>query len=103
MAKLSLNPSPTFKAKAPIHVPGGRKAEIEFIYKYRDADEFKEFTETLEGRKDIEILMDIASGWDLDEPFDEKNVEKMAKNYLGSARSALETYLNELMGARAKN
>lgn len=103
MAKITLTPSPTFKAKAPIHVPGGRKAEIEFKFKYRDTDEFKEFMESLEGQKDIEIIMDIACGWDLDEAFDEKNVELMIKKYIGSARSVLSTYVDELTGARAKN
>jgi len=103
MAKISLNPNPTFKAKAPIHVPGGRKAEIEWIFKYRDADEFKEFMEALDGRKDIDILMDIASGWDLEEAFDQKNLEVLTKKYIGSARATLETYVNELTGARAKN
>jgi len=103
MAKLTLNPNPTFKAKASIHVPGGRKAEIEFKFKYRDSDEFKEFVDGLEGRKDIEILMDIACGWDLEEAFDEKNLETMTKKYIGSARAVLETYMGELTGARAKN
>jgi len=103
MAKITLNPNPTFKAKAPIHVPGGRKAEIEFKFKYRDADEFKELMDGLEGRSDVEILMDIAVDWDLDEAFDEKNVEKMTKKYIGSGRSVLATYIDELTGARVKN
>lgn len=103
MAKVTLNPNPTFTAKASIHVPGGRKADIEFKFKYRDADEFKAFTESLEGKKDVEILMEIASGWDLDEPFDAKNVELLTKKYIGSARSILEKYIDELTGARAKN
>lgn len=103
MAKVTLNPNPTFTAKAPIHVPGGRKAEIEFKFKYRDGDEFKVFMETIEGRKDVDILMDIASGWDLDEPFEAKNVELLTKKYIGSARSVLEKYIDELTGVRAKN
>ncbi|TQK10254.1 phage tail assembly chaperone [Herbaspirillum sp. SJZ107] len=103
MAKISLDPNPTFKAKAPIHVPGGRKAEIEFKFKYRDADEFKDFTEKLEGRSDVDILMDIAVDWDLDEAFDKQSVEKLTKKYIGSARSVLNTYVDELTGARAKN
>ena len=103
MAKITLNPDPTFKAKVGIHVPGGRMAEIEWKFKYRDADEFKEFTGSLEGRTDVEILMDIGCGWDLDEAFDEKNVEKMTKKYIGSSRRVLEKYIDELTGARAKN
>jgi hypothetical protein len=101
--KFSLVPSPTFKALVSIQIPGGRAAEIEFTFKHRNRDEFKEFTDTLEGRKDVDILLDIASGWDLDDAFEAKNVQQLVDNYLGSARAVLNAYVAELTAARAKN
>lgn len=101
--KFSLVPSPTFKAQVSIQIPGGRAAQIEFTFKHRSREEFKEFSETLEGRDDVSILLDIASGWDLDDAFEEKNLQQLVDNYLGSARAVLETYVEELTAARAKN
>lgn len=109
--KPSLTPSPTFKQTALFMIPGGKEAGIEFIYKYRERDEFKEFLDTLSGSEGaeppqkIDVIMDIASGWDLDEPFDRPNVEKMLQKYMASAEAAIQTYIAELTGAgpRTKN
>lgn len=101
--KFSLVPSPTFKASVSIQVPGGRSVQVEFIFKHRTRDEFKEFTDTLEGRKDVEILLDIASGWELEDAFEAKNLQQLVDNYMGAGRAVLETYIAELTAARAKN
>ena len=51
----------------------------------------------------MDVVLDIASGWDLDEPFEKQNVELLLQNYLGAARAIIETYINELTSARVKN
>jgi len=101
--KFSLTPSPTFKAPVSIQVPGGKTVQVEFTFKHRNREDFRELTEGLEGRKDVEILLDIASGWELEDAFEEKNVQKLVDNYLGAGRAVLETYVAELTAARAKN
>lgn len=101
--KFSLVPSPTFKAMVAIQVPGGKAAEVEFVFKHRDRDNFKEFVDSLEGREDVDILLDIASGWELEDAFDEKNLQKLVDNYLGAGRAVLQAYISELTAARAKN
>ena len=101
--KLSLSVAATFKSSVSIPVPGGKSADIEFIFKHRTRAAFKEFVETLPGAEDVDVLMDIASGWDLDEPFGKDSVEKLVERYMGSAHAVLEVYLAELTGARAKN
>ena len=101
--KFSLTPSPTFKAPVAIQVPGGKAVEVEFVFKHRDRENFKEFVDSLEGRKDVDILLDIASGWELEDAFDEKNLQKLADNYLGAGRAVLQAYISELTAARAKN
>lgn len=101
--KFNLTAAPTFKADVSITVPGGKSVNVEFTFKHRAKEQFREFVEGLEGREDVDVIGDIASGWELEEPFNAENIEKMAENYLGSARAIIETYMRELSGARAKN
>ncbi|MCE3605820.1 phage tail assembly chaperone [Massilia sp. P8910] len=107
--KFSLNVAPTFKAPVQIHIPGAGEAEINFTFKSRTKDELKEFTESLsgidgeDGPKDADVLLDIASGWDLDEPFDAASLEKLVQRYMGAAQAVISAYFNELTGARTKN
>lgn len=110
--KFTLAINPTFKASVMVPIHGGSSAEIEVTFKHRTRDEFKEFTESLksattddgaEGIKDVDVIMDIASGWNLDEPFDAVNVEKMVQRYMGSAQAIIQVYYEELTGARTKN
>lgn len=102
-AKFSLNVAPTFKATVSIPVAGGGSADVEFTFKHRERKAFKEFMESLSGAEDIDVLMDIASGWDLEDAFDKDSLGKMIERYMGSANAILDTYLKELMGARTKN
>lgn len=101
--KFSLSPAPTFKAKVSIPVPGKTAEPVEFTFKGRTRDEFKAFIESLTDRDDVDVIMDIASGWELEDAFDKKNLEELTQNYLGSARAIIEKYLNELTQARLGN
>jgi len=104
-AKLVLTANPTFKAKVAIPVPGAGTTDVEFIFKHRTKDQLKEFMDSNDGRSDVEVITDMCSGWDLAEPFDEENVEKLVQVYVGSAQAIFETYLSESTGAgrRVKN
>lgn len=101
--KFSLTPNPTFKRDVAIPVPGGKTASINFTFKHKNRDDFKAFLEGLEGREDVDIVMDVASGWGLDDAFNEDNVTELTQNYLGSARAILDAYITELSGARKGN
>lgn len=103
MAKLVLTAAPTFKTNVMIPVPGKKPTPVEFIFKGRTKDEFKAFIESLSGREDVDVILDIATGWELDDAFDDESVEKMTQNYIGAARAIIETYLNELTSARLGN
>lgn len=102
-AKFNLSASPTFKAKVTIPVAGGKPAEIEVTFKHRTRDAFKEFVENLTDREDVDVILDIASGWDLDDAFDADSLEELTQNHIGSARAIIETYIGELTSARTKN
>lgn len=103
-AKLSLTLDPTFKADAPISVPGNGIVDVSFTYKYRDRDAFKEFLENLKDyENDVELLQDILAGWELDDPFGKASIEKLTVTYIGAPAAILQTYIEESTGARTKN
>lgn len=101
--KFSLTLAPTFRCKVGIPVPGEKSADVEFIFKGRSREAFKDFIESLKDREDADVVMDIASGWDLEDAFTKENVEILTGNYLGAAKAVIEAYLSELTTGRAKN
>ena len=105
MAKLSLTQKPTFNRDVMIPVPGEKPVAVNFTFKAKTKSEFKEFVERLQAQKldDLGIIMEIASGWDLEDPFELENVKKLEQNYLGSAKAILDAYNVELSGARLGN
>lgn len=101
---LKLIPDPTFKAPVEIHVPGKSPQKVVFTFKYRDADEMKEFLETLkQTRGDLEVVRDIATGWDVDAEFTDENIEVFLKKYIRSGAAILNGYVKESLGAAAGN
>ena len=103
MAKLSLVAKPTFTSKVSIPVAGEKAVVVAFTFKARTRDAFKAFVENLSDREDVDVILDVASGWDLEDAFDRDNIELMTQSYLGAARAIIEAYLSELTAARAKN
>lgn len=101
--KLALTNAPTFKAKVAIPVPGAKAVEVEFTFKGRTGEQFKEFVDALAGMEDAEAIMGLASGWELDDPFTRENVALLVDNYLGAARVIIEKYFAELTQARLGN
>ncbi len=103
MAKLKLNPEPTFKAKVPVPVPGAGTSLVSFTFKWRKREEVIEWLETAKDMTDAQIIMDCAMGWDLDDEFTVENAERLCSTYAGAGREFVNVYLDELRGARAKN
>lgn len=101
--KFSLTPAPTFKARVLVPVPGKTAELVEFTFKGRTRDQFKEFIDGLKDREDVDVVLDIASGWELDDAFDKENIELLTQSYLGAARAIIEKYLSELTQARLGN
>lgn len=101
--KLALTASPSFRSKVGIPVPGAKAVEVEFTFKGRTREQFKEFVDALAGMEDAEAIMGLASGWELDDPFTRENVALLVDNYLGAARVIIEKYFAELTQARLGN
>lgn len=102
-AKFVLTAAPTFKAKVLIPVPGAAATPIEFTFKGRTKDQLKTLVDSMRDREDLELVMDIVSGWDLDEPFSEEAVDQLLQNYIGSGKAIISKYLDELTAARVGN
>jgi hypothetical protein len=104
MANFSLTAEPTFTAKVAIPVPGKKATNVEFTFKWRNGDDLKDLVDGLGNYKsDTDAILDMVSGWELKDVFDYENVEKMVKNYTGSASAIINKYLSENSGARVGN
>ena len=108
MTKLSLTQKPTFTATVQIPVLGGGTEPVQFTFKAMRRAEFSKWLEALtakkdEAQKDEDVVLEIASGWDLEEAFDKKNVVELGELYPGSGRAIVAAYINEYAGAKAGN
>ncbi|OXE36906.1 MAG: hypothetical protein CGW95_04795 [Phenylobacterium zucineum] len=100
--KFSLAAKPTFTAKVAIPVPGEGTADVEFTFKGRTREQLLSMLES-EGKTWVDVVMDMASGWELVEPFDAEHVQQLLDNYLGAFQAIQNTYLKELTAARLGN
>lgn len=100
MTKLSLKAEPTFKAKVLIPVAGDKPAEVEFTFTHRTKTELQKFVKDIDNRKvglsDADLLLSLATGWDLSEDFSRENVELMVQMYHAAADSISKKYIHEL-------
>lgn len=101
--KLTLTPSATFKVKVGIPVPGNDAAEVEFTFKHRDCDEYEALRERLKSIDETDLMMEIVTGWDLDDAFDRDNMQKLLKQYMGSGMAIFQKYTIENTGAKLGN
>lgn len=101
--KFTLDPKPTFDLKVPVPVPGEGFTEITLTCRYRNRTQFEQFLDEIKEKTNSEIVMLVATGWNVDAEFNEGNVEKLVENYMGSASSIVGAYAEELMKVRGKN
>jgi hypothetical protein len=111
--KIALAAEPTFDASVPIHVPGKKEpVMVRFTFKHMALDEFEKFSKEAKAKnmKNIDYIMRICAGWELDEEFTRKNMEIFLNQRHTSAAAIIQTYYQELfgitpegIGARAKN
>ena len=124
-AKLSLALNPTFAATVLIPMPGGEPAPVVFTFRHKtrtqmaaflsarapkdvDAAEPQPKPELVDvvGRaveRDADMVMEIATGWDLDDAFARDSVVRLIDLYEKAAGAILSTYAEENAGHKAKN
>lgn len=103
MAKLSLTPNPTFRAKVGIPVAGSNPVAVEFEFKHRTKSDLDKFMQSRTGVADLDSIMDMVAGWDLAEPFDRDGMAALLENYAGAAIALYVGYVDELLQAKRKN
>jgi hypothetical protein len=104
-------PSPTFRVKVPLTVPGAESrgvVEIEFRHKGRAA--FVSWWESMDGRKDAEILAEIIAGWSdvIDDhgnevAYSDEALALLVDRFPSSALELQGAYRRALWEAREKN
>lgn len=114
MGRLTLNPNPTFNAKVEIPVAGDTPAKVEFTFKHRTRSQVDSFLkETYRDQPeqgnvdsnvaDVDLILSMATGWDLAETFNRENVELLVQMHIAAPAAIFEAYLAALTGARRKN
>jgi hypothetical protein len=103
MAKLKLQPDPTFKAKVAIHQPGAEPVDVEFTFKHRGRKELASFAEAMSGIGDAELILALATGWELEDPFNAENVAVLVEHHYTAPAAIWMTYLEALTKAKEKN
>ena len=83
---------------------GVPEEEIEAAIKSKTLDEqtFNEYLRSLRAVR-LPYFMKIVAGWELIDDFNEENVAALLRNYSSAFNSILETYRDEVEGARIKN
>lgn len=96
--KFKLEPNPTFKSTVAIPVHGAGAEPVEFTFKHRSRESFLEFANKAPDLSHPDLVMEVASGWELAEPFDREHIEKMDQTYMGAARAIWDRYVAEMTG-----
>lgn len=103
MAKLKLKADPTFQRKVGITTHDGNVVEVEFTFKHRTKSEALKLEEEVKGKDDAEVIMLVASGWELEDAFTLDNLRVFTGDYMASAVEVFYEYTRALNGARLKN
>lgn len=101
--KFKLIAAPTFRAKVSVPVHGGEAVPLEFEFKHRTRDEMAKWLEASAGRGDVDSLLDVLAGWELEDQFSRESVELLVQNYCGAAPAIVARYVEELIQARRGN
>lgn len=127
--KITLNQRPAdFKRKVEIPMlDGGEVAEVEFHFKYRTRTEhaklIDEHAELVKKKADIrqdgdfsferfvgqsleddaDMIVQMATGWDLDDAFNKENVVELLNKYGGSGQNITAAYRSAIVEGRLGN
>lgn len=105
MAKFNfvLGKLPDFKLPVTFTMPNGEDATIIFTVRHLSSKEVQDMYANQGEMNDSEFITKIASGWNLEEEFNEENSRKLVQYYPSAAYNLTATYIKALAGHRAKN
>ena len=93
---------PDFPLPITFNTPDGEEATIILIMKHVSQSELNEMINRDE-MSNLEFIKEMASGWKLEEDFNDENISWVASNYPAFVIAIPQTYLAALAGHRAKN
>lgn len=105
MAKFVLDPNPTFKSKVTFHIPGDT-VTVEFEFKYRNGDEREKYRQEISVMSEkgiVHLLKETIVGWELEDEFNDANLEKMHCNYPEAWLPIVHKYMDEIGFVKQKN
>lgn len=101
--KLTLGPLPDFKLPVSFVLPNGDEQVIVFTVRHKKASEIHERYTAEKPMSDVEMITFLASGWNLDDEFNEENIKQLLDYYPATAIGLTSAYMKALAGQRVKN
>lgn len=102
-AQITLDADPTFTAPVDIPVPGNSPVRVQFTFKGRTREEYEAWIAELGTKSNVDAIMEVASGWGLQLPFDRDTLVKFDNKYMAATRVILDKYIAEVTQARVGN
>ena len=103
MTKFKLDPNPTFTVPVEIPVHGGTAHPVKFTFKHRTREEMKSLFDDAVKKNDVETVLELVAGWELDDELNEENVRRLVENYQGAGHAIVRAYLAEIQQVRLGN
>lgn len=100
--KLSLTALPDFKLPVKFKLANDQDVEVIFTVKHKKTSELQELL-SKENLSTKELIMTIASDWDLEEEYNEDNVNEFSDLFPASTVALTTAYMQALAGQRVKN
>ena len=100
--KLSLTALPDFKLPVKFKLANDQDVEVIFTVKHKKTSELQELL-SKENLSTKELIMAIASDWDLEEEYNDDNVNEFSDLFPASTVALTTAYMQALAGQRVKN
>lgn len=101
--KLTLGALPDFKLPVQFTLPNGEEDTIMFTVRHKKASEIQERYTADKPMTDVEMITFLASGWNLEDEFNDENVKQLLDYFPSVAIALTGSYMRALAGQRVKN
>lgn len=101
--KITLGRLPDFKLPVKIVMPNGDDGEVIFTVRHLKIDEIQEIYNSESIKNDVEMIMHLATGWDLEDEFNAENVKELVSLFPAISIQIFKSYMGAAIGQRAKN
>lgn len=100
--KLTLGRLADFQLPVEFSMPNGETASITFKVRHMKASEVQEMYSSESVTSDSDLIMNIATGWNLEDEFNAENAKELIDLFPGVAVALAGAYLGALAGQRVK-